>query len=202
MASIPDKSGKPKTFQTSIPSRFMQRFVFTAQDGKKVLFREPKKTDARLLMEFINAFVDEPRSGLLINRKGTLKEEQAWLKQTLESIKNRKTVMLTVEFEGKLVGNCDLRRLTWKSSHVADLGIAISKEMRGKGIGEALVKKTIELAKKRMRGLELVTLKTFEYNKSAQGLYKKVGFFEVGRIPMGNKEGDEYFDDLIMVLRL
>jgi len=180
----------------------MQRCVFTARDGNKVVFREPKKTDAKLLLEFINAFVDEPRSGLLINKKGTLKEERAWLKNTLESIKSRKEVMLVVEHDGKLVGNCSLNRQTWKSSHVADLGIAIGKEMRGKGIGEALIKRTIELAKKRMRGLELVTLKTFEYNKRAQGLYKKIGFFEVGKIPMGNKEGDEYFDDLVMVMRL
>jgi hypothetical protein len=56
-------------------------------DRTKVLFREPRQTDVRLLRDFINPFADEPRSGLLINKKVTLKEERAWLKSRLASIK-------------------------------------------------------------------------------------------------------------------
>ena len=150
-------------------------------------------------MDLINSFVDEPRSGLLINKKVTLKEERAWLKSMLESIKDKKVVMLVVEVDGKIMGNCHLSRQNWKSIHVADFGIAISRRMQGKGIGEALMRQTIELARKRMRGLELVELRTVAYNKKAHGLYKKLGFFEVGRVPRATKEGGEYVDDLMMV---
>jgi len=153
-------------------------------------------------MDFINAFVAEPMSGLLINKRVHLKEEKAWLKGWLADIKSRKGVMLLVEADGKVEGNCTVSRLVWKSSHMADAGIALSKNIRGRGIGEALMRETIELAGKRMRGLEIIQLKAFDYNERALELYKKLGFVVVGRIPRANKEGKDYYDDVLMVKTL
>jgi RimJ/RimL family protein N-acetyltransferase len=175
------------------------RRKFTARDGTNVIFREPKPSDAKLLMDFINRFVAEPMSGLLINKKATLKEERAWLRGWLSDVKSRKGVMLIVEADGRIKGNCTVRRLVWKSSHMADAGIALSRDVRGKGIGEALMSETIELARKRMRGLEMIQLKAFGYNERALELYKKLGFVVVGCIPRANKEGNDYYDDILMV---
>ncbi len=150
-------------------------------------------------MRFINAFVTEEKSGLLINKRVDLKGEKAWLRGRLSDVRARKAVMLLVELDGRIVGNCDASRLQWKSSHVAEFGIALSREIRGRGIGEALMTKTIELAKMRMRGLEMLYLKAFAYNTRALALYKTLGFAEVGRIPWANKEGSEYYDDVLMV---
>jgi RimJ/RimL family protein N-acetyltransferase len=61
------------------------------------------------------------------------------------------------------------------------------------------MEKAIQLARKRMRGLEMIQLKAFTYNERALELYRKLGFVEVGRIPRANKEGNEYFDDVLMV---
>jgi len=174
-------------------------YRFTARDGTKVVFREPRQTDAKQLKDFINSFVKEPRSGLLINRRVSLRDEKAWLKVWIADIRRRKGVLLLVEVDGKIKGSCSILRLMWKSSHVADAGIALSVEVRGKGIGEALMKKTIQLARKRMRGLEMIQLKAFSYNKRALDLYKKLGFVEVGRVPRANKEGKKYYDDVLMV---
>jgi ribosomal protein S18 acetylase RimI-like enzyme len=110
--------------------------------------------------------------------------------------------MLLVEADGRIKGNCTVSRLVWKSSHMADAGIALSKDVRGRGIGEALMKETIELARKRMRGLEMIQLKAFDYNERALELYKKLGFVVVGRIPRANKEGKDYYDDVLMVKQL
>ena len=180
----------------------MTKHWFTARDGTSVVFREPRPSDAKLLMDFINAFVAEPMSGLLINKRVHLKEEKAWLKGWLADIKSRKGVMLLVEADGKVEGNCTVSRLVWKSSHMADAGIALSKNIRGRGIGEALMRETIELAGKRMRGLEIIQLKAFDYNERALELYKKLGFVVVGRIPRANKEGKDYYDDVLMVKTL
>ena len=177
----------------------MTMHKFTARDGTSVVFREPRSSDAKLLMEFINAFVAEPMSGLLINKRVHLKEEKAWLKGWLADIKSRKGVMLLVEADGKVEGNCTVSRLVWKSSHMADAGIALSKNIRGRGIGEALMRETIELARKRIRGLEIIQLKAFDYNERALELYRKLGFVDVGRIPRANKEGKDYYDDVLMV---
>ena len=167
-----------------------------------VVFREPNPSDAKLLMDFINAFVAEPMSGLLINKKVRLKEEKVWLRGWLSDIKSRKGVMLLVEKDGKIRGNCTVSRLVWKSAHMADAGIALSKDLRGRGVGEALMKETIELARKRMSGLEIIQLKAFAYNDRALELYKKLGFVVVGRIPRANKEGNQYYDDVLMVKTL
>jgi RimJ/RimL family protein N-acetyltransferase len=175
---------------------------FTARDGTSVVFREPRPSDSKLLMDFINAFVEEPMSGLLINKKVRLKEEKAWLRGWLADIKNGKGVMLLVEVDGRIRGNCTVSRLVWKSSHMADAGIALSKDVRGKGIGEALMKETIDLARKRIRGLEMIQLKAFDYNERALELYKKLGFVVVGRVPRANKEGEDYYDDVLMLKNL
>ena len=177
-------------------------FRFTARDGTHVLFREPSPRDAAQLMKFINAFVTEKRSGILINERVGLDEEKAWLRGVLADIRKRKGVMLLVDVDGEIMGNCDINRLPWKSSHVANLGIALSREIRGKGVGEALMTKTIELARKRMRGLEMLHIKAFAYNEKALALYRRFGFVEVGRVPRANKEGKEYHDDVLMVKNL
>ncbi len=153
-------------------------------------------------MRFINAFVKERKSGLLINKRVGLKDEMIWLRNRLSAIRARKSVMLLVELDGRIVGNCDAGRLLWKSAHVAEFGIALSRDVRGKGIGEALMTRTIELARQRMQGLEMLYLKAFEYNDRALALYKNLGFIEVGRIPRANKEGAEYFDDVLMIKQL
>lgn len=180
----------------------MQRYAFTAKDGKKVVFREPKSTDARLLMDFINGFVGEEKSGLLIDKKANIREERHWLRQRIREMKKKQTVMLLVECDGRIVGNCDVRRRVWKESHRAVFGIALSSEARGRGIGEALIRRTISLAKQRMRGLEAIDLAVIDYNERAKGLYSKVGFVKVARMPRAIKEDREYFDEDWMVMRL
>ena len=180
-------------------SHSVVKFRFTAKDGTMVVFREPKPADARQLMELINAFVTERMSGLLIDRRVSLKEEKAWLAGWIADIRNRKGVMLLAEVDGRIKGNCTVTRQIWKSSHVADAGIALSRDIRGKGIGEALMDRTIELARERMRGLEMIQLKAFAYNERALELYRKIGFVEVGRIPKASKEGKDYYDDVLMV---
>ena len=177
----------------------MVTYRFTAEDGTRLLFREPGPKDAPQLMRFINAFVAEHRSGILINKRATLAEEKRWLKGWLDDIRAKRGVMLLVESNGRIVGNCTINLFPWKCSHVADFGIALSREVRGKGIGSALMAKAIALACKRMRGIEILELKVFDYNKRAMKLYRSLGFVEAGRIPKGVKEGNDYFDDITMI---
>ncbi len=180
----------------------MQRYTFTAKDGTKVVFREPRPSDARALMNFINGFVGQERSGLLISKKTTIREERKWLRERLNEIKAKKTVMLLVELDGRVVGNSDVNRRIWKESHRAVFGIALSREIQGKGIGEQLIRRVVGLAKQRMKGLERVDLQVIDYNDRAKGLYRKVGFVKVARLPEAIKEDKEYFDEDWMVLRV
>jgi len=180
----------------------MVSYQFRARDGTKVIFREPKAGDARQLMEFINRFADEPMSGIIVNKKTTLREERRWLAGRLKGIKDRETVMLVVESGGRIVGNCDVDRYRYKKSHRALFGIALSEEIRGRGVGEAVMRKVIDLARHRFKGLEFIDLSAMNYNERALNLYKKVGFVEVARIPDAMKEGDLYVDEALMTLPL
>lgn len=180
----------------------MVSYRFRAKDGSTFIFREPKLSDVRQCMEFINRFAEEPMSGIIVNKKTTLRDERKWLTERLAEIKNRETVMLLVESNGKMVGNCDINRYRYKKAHRAMFGIALSKETRGKGVGEALMKKTLALARARFKGLEFVDLSAMCYNARALSLYKKMGFVEIGRIPDSMKEGEEYVDETLMTLSL
>lgn len=171
-------------------------------DGTKVVFREPTPDDKRQLMSFINSFMGERKSGLMMNKKVTLKGEEEWLRGRLSEIRARKTFILLAELDGRIVGSCHITRLDYKHSHRASVGIALRKEFRGRGLGEALMRKTIELGLKRIKGIEFVDLSTFAYNERAQSLYRKLGFKEYGRIPMSLKEEGVHFDELLMRLEV
>ena len=80
----------------------MVRFEHVAPDGTELVFREPMKGDARALMSFINSFVDEPMSGLLIDKKVSLRDEEKWLESRLGEIRSRSTVMLLAERDGRI----------------------------------------------------------------------------------------------------
>jgi RimJ/RimL family protein N-acetyltransferase len=180
----------------------MVRIRHVADDGTAFTFREPTAGDTKQLMSFINSFIDEPMSGILMNKKVTLRSEKAWLDGQLREIRARSVFILLAEMDGRVVGSCHISRLPSKHSHRASIGVALVKDVRGRGLGEALMRKTIEAGSKRIKGLECIELSTFAYNERAQSLYKKLGFREFGRIPRAMKEGQQYFDELLMRLEL
>lgn len=180
--------------------KYEKRFV--AKDGTKVLFREPRATDAKLAMEYINSFVKEKRNGMNITKKKTLKQETEWLKRVLSQIKKNDVVCLFVLKDSKIVGNCAITRKERKQNHRAYLGISLHKSIREKGIGTSLIKEVINLAKKRMKGIKIIETSVLDYNKRAQHVYKKNGFKKVATIPKSVKEDGKYFSEHWMYLEL
>ena len=174
----------------------------TSKDGDEVVIREPCMSDARALMRYINSVIREGKSGIVLDRPVTLKQEEEWLRARLDEMKKRATVMLVAELDGKIVGNCHISRKMWKERHRALVGVALMDSARGKGIGRALMQHTMDLAIRRMRGIESFELSVLDFNERAQALYRSLGFREVGRIPQAVKEEDGYADEMIMVLRI
>jgi RimJ/RimL family protein N-acetyltransferase len=60
-----------------------------------------------------------------------------------------------------------------------ELGMAVAREWRGRGVGSALLAAAIEWA--RERGLHKLSLGVFPHNAAAIALYRKFGFVEEGR---------------------
>jgi RimJ/RimL family protein N-acetyltransferase len=76
---------------------------------------------------------------------------------------------------GEVVGWCDVTPKTRPVyAHSGVLGIALLPPFRGQGIGERLIRRTLDAA--RAFGLHRVELTVRENNAGAIELYKKVGF--------------------------
>ncbi len=60
-----------------------------------------------------------------------------------------------------------------------EIGMMVSADWRGRGVGTALVVAAIEWA--RANGLHKLTLSVFPHNVAAIALYRKTGFVEEGR---------------------
>ena len=162
------------------------------------MFREPRQGDAPQFMRLINDVIDEPNSGIMMNSHTKFEDERKWVRGRIEGIKRRRLVMLTAIVDGQIKGNCDVTIDGWKRAHRAVLGIIVAKNLRGKGVGEALMRRTIELAERRLNAIEFIDLSVLDYNRRAKNLYSKLGFVEIARIPKGIKEGTRYYDELLM----
>lgn len=88
--------------------------------------------------------------------------------------------VIVAEHKGRIVGWASLNQYNNRCAYdgVADLSVYISRVYRGKGIGKQLLLELETLAKE--NDFHKMVLFTFPFNQSGQGLYKKMGFREVG----------------------
>ncbi len=82
-----------------------------------------------------------------------------------------------------------------------EIGMAVARDWRGRGVGTALLAAAIEWA--RGRGLHKLSLSVFAHNAGAIGLYRKVGFVEEGRrVKHYRRASGELWDAIEMGLLL
>ena len=101
-------------------------------------------------------------------REATLDELQAILADP-------DAVIVVAKEEGAIVGLASLyilRKIGKVSAYIED--VVVDAGQRGKGIGEQLVRKTIEIA--RENGVATIYLTSRPIHAAAHNLYKKVGF--------------------------
>lgn len=163
----------------------------------EIEIRPPKPSDAKSLMEYINELVEEKVYILKCN-KATLKEEKEWLNKNLKEIKKNKTVFLVALKDKKVIAGTEISQKKEKAGHVGKFGISILKDFRGKGLGKKLIDLIIELAKEKLKGLELITLEVFVKNRPAVKLYRKFGFKRVAKLRKTIKFEGNYYDEYIM----
>ena len=116
--------------------------------------------------------------------------------------KTNKGIYLVAEYEKQIVGHAFLEAFHLRLlSHVALLTIAVHKGWQEKGIGTKLMEKLIEWAKN-SDTIEKIELNVRSTNKRAIALYKKMGFYEEGRLKKRLKINDTYIDDIVMALEV
>jgi ribosomal protein S18 acetylase RimI-like enzyme len=104
--------------------------------------------------------------------------------------------------DGQMIGTAGFfRRSNYKERHKGHIwGLYVRPESRGKGVGSALMKEIVRRART-LDSLEQVTL-VASAKLPAQRLYKALGFESYGIEPHSLKIGNEYVDDVLMVLWL
>jgi len=164
---------------------------------EKVVIRKPKKGDEKDLMIFYNSLVEEKTMTLAV-KKVTLKKEREFVQKCLKQEKEKTGVHFALEINEIILGMSGVTIDGVITHHVGRFGIILKKEARGKGLGFKLAKTVISEAKKKLK-VKIVTLNVSHRNKVAIGLYKKLGFKEVGIIKKALNFFGRYDDEVIMV---
>jgi len=82
-----------------------------------------------------------------------------------------------------------------------EIGMAVAREWRGRGVGSALLAAAIERA--RADGLHKLCLSVFPHNEAGIALYRKFGFVEEGRsVKQIRRQSGELWDTIDMGLLL
>jgi RimJ/RimL family protein N-acetyltransferase len=170
------------------------------------MIRELQWKDMDDLVANYYSYYDElketPDFGIIFyHKKPTFDSEVEWFSSLYKGIKEGNVIAVVAEEDGKVVGLCDAHRIRPGSemAHSALLGIAIKKGYRGKGLGEAMMQKLIELSKGKF---EILKLEVFSVNSVAINLYRRLGFVEYGTMPNAIKRGKTYYESVYMYYKL
>ncbi|GAA0742191.1 GNAT family protein [Clostridium oceanicum] len=166
---------------------------------EKVVIRKVNKSDAKALIEYLNAIGGE--SDFLTFGKGefgiSIHEEEKFIESAL---KKENALFIIAEIKGKLVGNLNFSGgLRERNAHVGEFGVTVLKEYWGNGIGKELIKYLIDWSKD-SGIIRKINLRVRDDNKPGIKLYKKLGFLEEGLVKRDFLINGEFYDSLLMGL--
>lgn len=149
----------------------------------------PMRDDDRVPLALVFAAVAEERDGIASEPPVDVEARAAsW---TLEG-----TVVAVAG--GEAIGSIHVDA----SGHgYGEIGMAIAREWRGRGVGSALMAAAIDWS--RERGLHKLSLGVFAHNAAGIALYRKYGFVEEGRrSKQYRRQSGELWDTIEMGLML
>ena len=156
----------------------------TLRDGRSCTLRHGVAADGEAVLrsfvqlrtqtDFLLAYADEIRF--------TAEQEAQLLQSKADSSDE---VLLIAEVDGAIAGTAGVDALGRRDKvrHRATFGISLDQAYWGLGIGTALTAACIECA--RQAGYEQLELEVVEDNVRAISLYRRAGFVEYGRNPLG-----------------
>ena len=174
--------------------------TFQLKDGGTVDIVLPSMKGLKAITNLVNKLSKEDTFLSFAGEVYSIAHEKNWLKNLLQEMKFKKTLMVWAVLDGNIIGSCDVKKGLSRRSHVGTIGLMIDSDFRGQGLGQYLIKKVINDSKK--IGLKIVMLTVFDNNKPAKNLYRKIGFQECGRLPDGLFRRGDYSDDIWMYKNL
>ncbi|MGE5042022.1 MAG: N-acetyltransferase family protein [Candidatus Levyibacteriota bacterium] len=177
-------------------------FKGKAKDGRDYVIRYPKEGDQSAMTDYINELSAEKTFVRFQGESISLEDEEKYLHNQLENIKKHKTVELFIECEGKIYGISAIDLKDKTESHEGVLGISVSRQFRGQGLGKQLMALIVEEAKHSLPELKIISLGVFGDNDLAYKMYQRFGFKEYGRLPEGSRHKNAYVDHVYMFLKI
>lgn len=156
--------------------------TFKLKTGEKILVEELSgKENIREFQAFINTLIGE-KAYLSMTKKVNLRQERAWFKKLISSIRAGKSISLKALHEGKLVATCEAKMGEMHDAGNVTFGLALSAPFRGKGLGRILLSTAMALAKKKWKPNHLYIC-YIQGNNRAKRLYKSMGFKTLAVFP-------------------
>jgi RimJ/RimL family protein N-acetyltransferase len=156
------------------------------------------KEDIREFQRFINTLTREG-AYLLADKPVTLKEEKQWLQTQIQAQKKGEQIYLKALVNGRLIGDCFAKPGFGRNRGNVNLGISITKNWRGKGIGRFLLEELIFSSEQKWHPKNIY-LHVVSLNKKARQLYESLGFRIIARLPQWFEYYTTYLDEYILIL--
>jgi RimJ/RimL family protein N-acetyltransferase len=166
--------------------------------GTPYIIRYVALSDAESACEYINALSKERTFVRLQGEEMSLEKEREQIEKWVKEIEEGNGVTLVLEIGGKVKGVTSVARKGKTENHVGHMGLGISADVRGEGLGREFFQTVIDEAIKTLPGLKILDLTVKAPNDVALSLYKKLGFIEFGRLPNGTSHRDELVDEIFM----
>ncbi|ARA81181.1 GNAT family N-acetyltransferase [Pseudomonas ficuserectae] len=161
------------------PQILIQRMAEIHIEGVTALYNEPAVCGQVLQMPFQSIDV--------------------WRKRLAASTERH--VKLVALIGGEVIGSLGLEQYSRsRQSHVGAMGMGVASAWQGKSIGSKLLAAALDIADNWMN-LHRVELTVFADNEAAQGLYRKYGFEQEGRL-RNYAVRDGVFVDALSMARL
>ncbi|EFW80547.1 GNAT family N-acetyltransferase [Pseudomonas savastanoi] len=161
------------------PQILIQRMAEIHIEGVTALYNEPAVCRQVLQMPFQSIDV--------------------WRKRLAASTERH--VKLVALSGGEVIGSLGLEQYSRsRQSHVGAIGMGVASAWHGKGIGSKLLAAALDIADNWMN-MHRVELTVFADNEAAQGLYRKYGFEQEGRL-RNYAVRDGVFVDALSMARL
>jgi ribosomal protein S18 acetylase RimI-like enzyme len=156
------------------------------------------KEDVREFQRFINTLTREG-TYLLVDKPVTLKEEKQWLRTQIQAQRKGEQIYLKALVNDHLIGDCFAKPGFGRNRGNINLGIAIAKNWREKGIGHILLEELILRSDKKWHPKNIY-LHVISSNQKARKLYELLGFRIIARLPEWFEYNTTYLDEFILIL--
>jgi len=121
-------------------------------------------------------------------------DRERYRRELLDALGDPYKVVLVAESGGTVIGELGA---FGRPNRPADIGMSVTAEWRGRGVGTALMQACVDWA--RERGIHKLALQVWPHNDAALHLYEKFGFEREGRLRAHyRRQSGELWDAIVM----